>query len=97
MLDAASSADMAAAAGSLSSIPPSATDPTVVTIAVAALETTMRPPLSVDVDVLLKLYRTSANANEVVRRQSGWRGSRARGGVRDVAPDREEEEQGLDG
>ena len=32
----------------------------------------MRPPLSVDVDVLLKLYRTSANANEVVRRRNSW-------------------------
>ena len=32
----------------------------------------MRPPLSVNVDVLLEPYRTSANANEVVRRQNAW-------------------------
>ena len=52
MLDAASSADMAAAAGTSMSIPPSATDPAAVTVTAAALsETTMCPPSSVDVDV----------------------------------------------
>ncbi len=63
MLDAVLSADMAAAAGSSASIPLSATDPAAITVA-AALETTTRPPLSVDVDVLLELYRTSANSDE---------------------------------
>ncbi len=63
MLDAALSADMAAAAGSSASIPPSATDLAAITVA-AASETTTRPLSSVDVDVLLELYRMSANANE---------------------------------
>ncbi len=63
MLDAALSADMAAAAGASASIPPSATDPAAITVA-AALETTMRPPSSIDVDMLLELYRMSANADE---------------------------------
>ena len=52
MLDAASSADVAAAAGSSSSISPSATYPAAVfTVPTAASETTTCPPLSVDVNV----------------------------------------------
>ncbi len=51
MLDAASSAGMAAAAGLSTSIPPSATGLAAITIAVALPETNMRPPLSVGVDV----------------------------------------------
>ncbi len=62
MLDAASS-DLAAAEGSSASIPPLATDLAAITVA-AASETATRPPSSVDVDVLLELYRTSANADE---------------------------------
>ena len=49
MLDAASSADMAAAAGLSTSIPPSATGPAAVTVAAALPEANMRPPLGVDV------------------------------------------------
>ena len=56
----------------LSSIPPSATDQAVVTVAVASLEANTRPPSSDDVDVLLELYRTRANADGLVRRQSVW-------------------------
>ncbi len=51
MLDAASSADMAAAAGSSTSIPPSATDLAAITVAAALPETTMHPPLSVGVNI----------------------------------------------
>ena len=63
---------MAAAVESSASIPSSATDLAVVTVAAAASETTTCPPSSVDVDVFLELYRTSANANEVMRRQNAW-------------------------
>ena len=72
MLDAASSADMAAAAGSSSSIPPLATDPAAVTVAAASSEANTRPPSSVGINVLLELYRMSANADGVVRRQNAW-------------------------
>ncbi len=51
VLDAASSADMAAAAGLSTSIPPLATGPAAVTITAASPEANMRPPLSVGVDV----------------------------------------------
>ncbi len=54
------------------SIPSSATDLAAVTVAAAASETTTCPPSSVDVDMFLELYRTSANANEVMRRQNVW-------------------------
>ena len=56
----------------LSSIPPSATDQAAVTVAAALSEANTRPPSSVDADVLLELYRTSANADGLVRRQSVW-------------------------
>jgi hypothetical protein len=49
MLDAASSADMAAAAGLSTSIPPSATGPAAVTVAAASPEANMRSPSGVDV------------------------------------------------
>jgi hypothetical protein len=63
---------MAAAAGSSSSIPPLATDPAAVTVAAASSEANTRPPSSVDINMLLKLYRMSANTNGVVRRQNAW-------------------------
>ncbi len=49
MLDAASSADMAAAAGLSTSIPPLATGPAAVTVTVALPEANTRPPLGVDI------------------------------------------------
>jgi hypothetical protein len=61
MLDAASSADMAAAAGSSTSIPPLATDLAAITVAAALPETTTRPPLSVGVDVTPTAVTTAAN------------------------------------
>ena len=98
MLDAASSTDMAAAAGLLSSISSLATDPAAITVAAASSEANTRPPSSVDINLLLELYRTSANANGVVRRQNAWlERVKSKEGGRDVAPDGEEEEQGLDG
>jgi hypothetical protein len=48
--------------------------------------------------MLLKLYRMSANTNGVVRRQNAWlERVEIKGGGRGVAPDREGEDQGLDG
>jgi hypothetical protein len=62
MMDAAAFADMAAAAGTSMSIPPSATDPAAITVAAAASsETTMCPPLSVDVNVPATTVTTAAN------------------------------------
>ncbi len=49
MLDAASSADMVAAAGLSTSIPPLATGPAAVTVTAALPEVNMRPPLGVEV------------------------------------------------
>ena len=68
MLDAASSADMAAAAGSSSSsILPSATDLEAVTIAAASLEITVRPPLSVGVDITATTVTTAADVADDAR------------------------------
>jgi hypothetical protein len=60
MLDAASS-DLAAAAGSSTSIPPLATDLAVVTIAAALSEANTRPLLSVGVNVTATAVATAAN------------------------------------
>ncbi len=60
MLDAASS-DLKAAAGSSTSIPPSATDLAAVTVATALLEANTQPPLSVGVDVTATVVATAAN------------------------------------
>jgi hypothetical protein len=60
MLDAASS-DMAAAAGSSTSILLSATDLAAITIAAALSEANTRPPLSVGVDVTATAVTTAAN------------------------------------
>jgi hypothetical protein len=79
MLDAASSADMAAAAGTSMSILPSATDLAAVTIAVAALlETTMCPPLSVDVDIPATSVTTATNFADDARHDEEGE-SRAKG------------------
>jgi hypothetical protein len=51
MLDAASSADMAAAAGLSTSIPPLATGLAAVTVAAALPEANMHPPSSIGVNV----------------------------------------------
>ena len=68
MLDAASSADMAATAGSLSSsILLSATDPEAVTVAAALLETTTRPPLSVSIDITAITVTTAADVADDAR------------------------------
>ena len=72
-MDAAAFADMAAAAGTSMSIPPSATDPAAVTVAAAAsLETTMCFPLSVDVDVPATAVTTAANfADDACHNEEG--------------------------
>jgi hypothetical protein len=67
MLDAAAS-DMAGAAGSLSlSSPLSATDPAAITIAAGFLETTMRPPSSINVDVPSTAVTMAANVADDTR------------------------------
>ncbi len=68
MLDAASS-DLAAAAGSSTSIPPLATDLAAVTLAAALLEANTRPPSSVGVDVTATAVTTAAN---VANNAHGW-------------------------
>jgi hypothetical protein len=60
MLDAASS-DFVAAAGSSSSIPPSATDLAAVTVAKAWSKANTRPPLSVDIDITVTTVTAAAN------------------------------------
>ena len=67
MLDAASSADMAAAAGSSSSIPPSATDLAAVTVAEASSEANTRPPSSVDIDITATTVTTAADVADDAR------------------------------
>jgi hypothetical protein len=62
MMDAAAFADMAAAAETSMSIPPSATDLAAITVAAAAsLEPTMCPPSSVNVDIPTTAVTTAAN------------------------------------
>jgi len=60
MLDAASS-DMAAIVGSSTSIPPSATDLAVVTVAMASSKANTHPPLSIDVDITATTVTAAAN------------------------------------
>jgi hypothetical protein len=60
MLDAASS-DLAAAAGSSTSIPPLATDLAAMTLAAALSEANTQPPLSVGVDVTATAVTTAAD------------------------------------
>ena len=67
MLDAASSADMAAAAGSSSSIPPSATDLAAVTVAEASSEANTHPPLSVGIDITATTVTMAANIADDAR------------------------------
>jgi hypothetical protein len=67
MLDAASSADMAAAAGSSMSIPPSATDLAAVTIAAASPEMTTCPPSSIGVNVTATAVTTAADVTDNAR------------------------------
>jgi len=67
MLDAAPSADMAAAAGSSSSIPPSATDLAAVTVAEAPSEANTRPPSSVDIDITATTITTAADVTDDAR------------------------------
>jgi hypothetical protein len=59
MMDAASSADTAVAAGSSSSILPSATDLAAVTVAEASSEANTHPPLSVDIDITATTVTTA--------------------------------------
>ena len=61
MLDAASSADMAVAAGSSSYILLSATDLAAVTVATALSEANTRPPLSVSIDITATTVTTAAD------------------------------------
>ena len=67
MLDAASSADMVAAAGSSSSIPPSATDLAAVTVAEASSEANTHPPSSVDIDITATTVTTAADVADDAR------------------------------
>jgi hypothetical protein len=66
MLDAASS-DFVAAAGSSSSIPPSATDLAAVTVAEASSEANTRPPSSVDIDITVTTITAAANVADDAR------------------------------
>jgi hypothetical protein len=61
MLDAASSADMAATAGSSTSIPLSARGLAAITVAAASSEAATRPPSSVGVDVTATVVSTAAD------------------------------------
>jgi hypothetical protein len=67
MLDAASSADMEATAGSSTSIPPSATELAAIPVAAASPETTTRPPSSVGVDVTATAVTTAADVADNTR------------------------------
>jgi hypothetical protein len=60
MLDVASS-DLVAAAGSSTSIPPSATDLTAITVAAASSEANTQPPSSIGVDITATTMTTAAN------------------------------------
>ena len=64
MLDAASS-DLAAAAGSSTTIPPSATDLAAVTVAAASSEANAWPPSSIGIDVTATAVTTAANVADV--------------------------------
>ncbi len=66
MLDAAS-CDLAAAAGSSTSIPPLATDLAAVTVAATSLEVNMGPPSSVIVNVTATAVATAANVADDTR------------------------------
>ncbi len=66
MLDTASS-DLAAATGSSTSIPPSATDLAAVTVAAASSEANTRPPSSVGVDVTATAVTTAADVADGAR------------------------------
>ncbi len=61
MLDAASSADMAAAVGSSTSIPSLATDLAAITVAGALSKANTRPPSSVGVDITATAVTTAAD------------------------------------
>ena len=63
MLDAASS-DMAAAVGSSTFIPSSATDLAAVTVAAISLKANTHPPLSVDVDITATTVTVAADVGD---------------------------------
>jgi hypothetical protein len=67
MLDAASSADMAATAGLSMSIPSSATGLAAITVAAASSEAATRPPLSVGLDVTATVISTAADVDNDAR------------------------------